>query len=84
MATWINQRANPATVGIMQYSGVFFSFMLDIFIFNQLFSGLEVLGVCICLLFSLITAIYKHYFAKKPLPVKNIEETEMSTDPKKI
>jgi EamA domain-containing membrane protein RarD len=32
--TWINQRANPATIGIMQYMGVTFSFMFDVFLFN--------------------------------------------------
>jgi drug/metabolite transporter (DMT)-like permease len=67
LSTWINQRANPATLGIFGYFSIGFTFILDILIFNITFSGLEVTGVCICLLFSLMAAIYKHFC----MPPKN-------------
>lgn len=69
----------------MQYSGVAFSFMLDVFLFNQVFTGLEVLGVCICLFFSFVTAIYKHWWAtpaKKP--VASEEENLLVTNKSSI
>ena len=65
LSTWINQRANPATLGIMGYSGIGFSFFLDIALFNLSFSTLEIVGVGICLAFSLLTAIYKHITTTK-------------------
>ena len=59
LSTYINQRANPAFVGILSYMGMGFSFLLDVYVFHFTFSGLEVLGVGICLAFSLATAFYK-------------------------
>ena len=78
LGTYINQRANPATVGIMSYAGIGFSFLIDIYAFNLEFTGLEVLGVCICLVFSLATAIYKHYKerAKPPQTIQADKETK--------
>ena len=44
----------------MGYSGIMFSFALDIVLFDLSFSAMEIVGVSICLAFSLLTAIYKH------------------------
>ena len=66
LGTYINQRANPAFVGILSYMGMGFSFLLDVYVFHFSFSGLEVLGVSLCLLFSFATAIYKQYIYTPP------------------
>ena len=62
LGTWINQRANPAVVAIMCYFGIAFSFLIDLLIFKLGFTGLEIVGACTCLLFSLLAAVYKHYW----------------------
>ena len=59
LSTWINQRANPATVGILMYFGVSFAFFFDILLFNISFTALELVGVSIVVVFTLSTAIYK-------------------------
>ena len=59
LSTYLNQRANPAFVGILSYFGLGFSALLDVYLFHFNFSMLEVLGVVICLVFSLATAVYK-------------------------
>ena len=46
----------------MSYFGIGFSFIFDVLIFDISFAPLEVIGVCICLFFTLVTAIYKQYF----------------------
>ena len=63
----------------MQYMGVTFSFMFDVFMFHQTFTGLEVLGVCICLVFSLITAIYKHMLSKQQAVQQTSQEEKLLT-----
>jgi len=76
LATWINQRANPATIGIFSYFSIGFTFLFDILLFNITFTSMEVVGVCICLLFSMMAAIYKHFY--KPTVVQ--EKVELQGD----
>ena len=71
LGTWINQRANPATVGIFSYFGIGFSVLFDVFLFNLSFTMLEVLGVIICLLFSILAAVYKY---NRPTTVDKTEK----------
>lgn len=56
----------------MSYFGIGFSFLFDVLIFGISFAPLEVIGVCICLFFTLVTAIYKQYVIapKKEEPVQ--------------
>ena len=72
LGTCINQRANPATVGIMSYSAIGFSFIVDVYLFNLSFTTIEVLGVSICLFFSILTAVYKDFRSKTVEPTKNL------------
>ena len=65
LSTWINQRANPATVSIMSYCGIVFSFMLDVLVFHFSFTTMEICGVLVCLFFSIIATAYKHFITKK-------------------
>ena len=53
----------------MSYTGIGFSFMLDIWVFKTSFTHWEVYGVFICLFFSCVTALYKHFCAPKPIVI---------------
>ena len=59
MMTVCNQRGNPATVGLLSYVAVFYSFMADLLIFGISFTALEYVGVFITLGFSVSAAIIK-------------------------
>lgn len=48
--------------------------MFDILLFNITFTNMEVVGVCICLLFSMMAAMYKHFY--KPVVVQEKVELE--------
>jgi len=54
-----NQRANPATVGILSYFGISVSFLVDLFIFDIKFTPLEITGSCMCFFFTIGLAVYK-------------------------
>ena len=69
LGTYLNQRASPTTVGIMSYSGIGFSFIVDVYLFKLNFTVLEVIGVAICLFFSVLTAVYKHFSSKIVAPL---------------
>jgi len=45
----------------MSYFGIGFSFFFDVLLFKITFTPLEIVGVSICLFFTLLTAIYKQY-----------------------
>ena len=56
---YTNQNANPTTVSLMLYVGVFYSFFCDKYLFSHIFSGLELAGVMVCLVCSVVAALYK-------------------------
>ena len=58
--------------------GVTFSFLFDILVFKQTFTDFEVLGVLVCLFFSFITAVYKHFYC--PLPEQSQQQPELKKD----
>ena len=43
----------------MLYIGVFYSFFIDKYLFSHTFTGLEIAGVMVCLVCSVIVALYK-------------------------
>ena len=56
---YTNQNANPTTVSLMLYVGVFYSFFIDKYLFAHVYSGLELSGVMLCLVCSVSAALYK-------------------------
>ena len=48
----------------MGYTGIGFSFLLDYYVFDLSFTALEITGVFICLFFSFLASIYKHFRSK--------------------
>ena len=59
LTTYSNQYANPATVGLISYMGVAYSFIVDLTIFNSTFTYMQLVGVAITLSFTVAAAIYK-------------------------
>ena len=59
LLTYSNQKANPATVGLISYMGVFYNFLVDLFLFDIKFTQMQIIGVAICMTFSITAAIYK-------------------------
>ena len=53
------QNANPATVQLLAYVGVFYMFGSDYFFFHQTITPIQQLGVSICLASSVGVVIYK-------------------------
>ena len=49
----------------MMYTGMGFSFMIDVYWFKLSFTILEAVGTCICLFFIIFMALFKHYCSKK-------------------
>ena len=61
LMTYSNQFANPATVGLIGYIGVFYNFLADLYLFGITFIPLQIVGVVICVTFCILAAIYKIY-----------------------
>ena len=59
LMTYANQFANPASVGLISYMGVIYNFFVDLLIFGEVFTGLQIIAVGICLSFSVAAAVYK-------------------------
>ena len=57
--TETNQRACPATVGLIAYCGVFYNFLADVLLFHLKFNLLQIVGVSIAIFFSVAAAIYR-------------------------
>ena len=53
------QNANPATVQLLAYVGVFYMFGSDYFFFHQTITPIQQLGVSICLASSVGVVVYK-------------------------
>jgi drug/metabolite transporter (DMT)-like permease len=47
--TYSTQRAKSATVALLRYIGVFYSFLVDLIIFKETFTVLQLLGVFLVL-----------------------------------
>ena len=54
----------------MSYSGIGYSFIVDVYLFNLSFTTIEALGVSICLFFSILTAVYKNFRKANVEPIK--------------
>ena len=59
------QSANPATVQLLAYVGVFYMFGSDYFFFHQTITPIQQLGVTICLASSITVVIYKLMYRPK-------------------
>ena len=70
-----NQYANPATVGLITYMGVLYNFLVDLYIFDIAFTELQLLGVGICLSFSVAAAIYKIRIEQEKEKVSDAEQS---------
>ena len=57
MVTIMNQQANPATVALLYYIQIFYSFFVDIFVFHTNFQLRELIGVMICFSASITVAV---------------------------
>ena len=57
--TYSNQYANPSTVGLILYMGILYNFLVDLFIFNVTFTTLQLVGIAVCISFSVSAAVYK-------------------------
>ena len=57
--TYSNQFANPATVGLIGYIGVFYNFLVDLKFFGITFTPIQIVGVTICVTFCVLAAILK-------------------------
>ena len=59
----MNQSINPATVGMFMYIQICYSYLFDIFFFDQNLTGLQFLGAGIIFVFSVAGAAHKRYTA---------------------
>ena len=50
--------------------GVFYNFLVDLFVFDIKFNQLQIIGVAICMTFSITAAIYK---------IRVLKETEVES-----
>ena len=65
LTTYSNQYSNPANVALFAYMSVLYSFLVDITIFGETFTPLQLIGVSITLSFSVAAAIYKFKLENK-------------------
>ena len=63
--TATNQRACPATVGLVAYCGVLYNFLADVLLFHLKFNLLQIVGVSIAIFFSVAAAIYRMVMTPK-------------------
>ena len=63
---------NPAVAGIFMYTQIIYCYSVDIVAFDAKFSGLQLLGGAIILVFCLASAIQK----KKETEEKKLKESE--------
>lgn len=84
LMTYANQYANPATVGLISYMGVLYNFIVDLLIFGVIFTKLQIIGVAICLSFSVAAAVYKIRKEKREAKLdsdyKNADDLQSETD----
>ena len=59
LMTYMNQRANPASVGLIGYMGVLYNVIVDLYIFDVIYVPLQIVGAFVALTFSVLAAIYK-------------------------
>ena len=52
---------NPATVGMFMYIQIFYSYMIDVFIFDSHLNALQFVGGGIILTFSVAAALHKRF-----------------------
>ena len=55
------QSMNPATVGMFMYMNIFYSYIVDVFVFDSQLNVLQFLGIGIILTFSVAGAIHKRF-----------------------
>ena len=72
--TYTNQNAKPTNVSLMMYIGVVYSFFIDKFLFNHVFSGLELAGVMTCLACSVACATYRWSLQQQDKPSSTDDE----------
>ena len=60
-----NQRANPATVVLISYVGVAYTFLSDLLFFEFNLTVMQLSGVMICLTCSVSVVIYKMHLPKE-------------------
>ena len=59
LMTICNQNTNPALVGLLSYSGVFYNFCADVFVLDKTFTSMQLLGVIVILLFNIAAVVFK-------------------------
>ena len=57
--TCMNQSINPATVGMFMYMQVVYAYLVDLFVFDEVLTWLQLLGVGIIMAFAFASAIHK-------------------------
>ena len=73
VATISNQNANPGTVALIAYIGVVYNFLCDYFVFELDLSGMQAIGVAICLVCSVGAAI--HRISAKQVKQKEVDQS---------
>ena len=59
--------------------GVFYNFLVDLFVFDIKFNQLQIIGVAICMTFSITAAIYKIRVLKET-EVESLEKDQDQSD----
>jgi drug/metabolite transporter (DMT)-like permease len=75
--TYASQHSAPTTLALLRYIGVFYSFLFDLFIFEESFSFIQLFGVSLILVTNIASVAYK---LKKQLPKISESKVQLVTE----
>ena len=78
--TYASQHSKSATVALLRYIGVFFNFMIDLLVFRETFTAMQLFGVALILgtnIASIVLKLINQHKAEAPLEDKLYPEVEL-------